>query len=81
MVSCGAPGCTNRVDKSSNIITLIAIIVMLLKLYRIIFKPLAYLMLEAYSKPCQIAKVMRHIENPGKVRTVYSGIFRDIQPC
>ena len=33
----------------------------------------------AYSKPCQISKIMRHIENPGIVRTVYSGIFRDIQ--
>ena len=32
----------------------------------------------AYSKPCQISKIMRHIENPGIVRTVYSGIFMDI---
>ena len=31
---------------------------------------------EAYSKPCQISKVMRHIENPGMVRTVYSVMFR-----
>ena len=30
MVSCGAPGCTNRVDKNSNIITLVAVIIMLL---------------------------------------------------
>ena len=30
MVSCGTPGCTNRADKSSDIITLVTIIVMLL---------------------------------------------------
>ena len=39
---------------------------------------------EAYSKPCQISRMMRHIENPGIVKTVYSCIFRDInniQPC
>ena len=29
---------------------------------------------EAYSRP----KMMRHIENPGTIRTIYSGIFRDI---
>ena len=29
-----------------------------------------------YSEPCQIFKTMRYIENPGIVRTVYSGIFR-----
>ena len=33
----------------------------------------------AYSKPYQISEMMRHIENPGIVRTVYSGIFRHIQ--
>ena len=33
-------------------------------------------MLETYSKPCQISKMMGHIENPGIARTVYSGIFR-----
>ena len=27
-------------------------------------------MLEAYSKPCKISKMMRQIENPGIVRTV-----------
>ena len=32
-----------------------------------------------YSKPCQIPKMMWHIENSGIVRTVYSRIFRDIQ--
>ena len=34
---------------------------------------------EVYSKPCQISKMMRHIENPGMVRTVYSYILRHIQ--
>ena len=37
---------------------------------------------EVYSKPCQISKMMRHIENPGMVRTVihtFLGIFKDIQ--
>ena len=37
---------------------------------------------EAYSKPCQISKIVRHIENPGIVRTVYlafSKIFKDSQ--
>ena len=33
----------------------------------------------AYSKPFQISKMMRHIENPGTVKTVYSEIFRRIQ--
>ena len=36
---------------------------------------LEYLMFEAYSKPCQISKMMRHIENLDIVRTLYSGIF------
>ena len=30
---------------------------------------------ETYSKPCQISKMKRHIENSGIVRTVYSDIF------
>ena len=30
MASCGAPGCKNRADKNSNIITLVTIILMLL---------------------------------------------------
>ena len=41
-----------------------------------------YLIPEAFSKDCQIYKMMRYIENPGIVKTVphvYSGIFRDIQ--
>ena len=44
---------------------------------------------EAYEKLCQTSKMMSHIENPGIIRTVYSGIFRqtylrtfsNIQPC
>ena len=34
---------------------------------------------EASSKPCQLSKMMRHIEGLGIVRTVYSHIFRHIQ--
>ena len=34
---------------------------------------------EAYSKSCQISKMIRHIENPSMAGAVYSGIFRDIQ--
>ena len=30
-------------------------------------------------KPCQRSKMKRHIENPGRVRTAYSGIFKHIQ--
>ena len=33
----------------------------------------------AYSKPCQISKMIRHIEKPGLVRTVYSNVLRHIQ--
>ena len=43
------------------------------------FGTLACLMPEAYSKPCQISKIMRHIENPVIIRTVYSGICRHTQ--
>ena len=34
---------------------------------------------EGYSKPFQISKMMRHIENATTITTVYSGIFRYIQ--
>ena len=57
-------------------ITLVTMIIILLQLYRGTFRTLAHLMREAYSKPCQISKISRHIENPGIVRTVNSGIFR-----
>ena len=40
---------------------------------------MAHIMPVAYLKPCQTSKMMRHIEKPGKVRIVYSGIFRHIQ--
>ena len=36
-------------------------------------------MTEEYSKPCQISKMMKHIENPDTVKAVFSGILRDIQ--
>ena len=52
---------------------------MLLWLYRGIFKTLTHLIPAAYSKPCQISKMLRHTENPDVIRTVYSGIFRHIQ--
>ena len=42
-------------------------------------KTVSYLMPETYLKPCQISKMMRHIEDSGIVRTVYSGIFSDIK--
>ena len=32
-----------------------------------------------YSKPCQMSKMMRHIENHDIIRTVVLGIFRHIQ--
>ena len=43
-------------------------------------------MAEAYSKPCQISKMMGDIENPDIVRTVYSVFpsiqaFSNIKPC
>ena len=40
---------------------------------------MGHVMHEAYSKSCEISKMIRHIENPSMVRTVYSGIFRQIQ--
>ena len=49
---------------------------------RTIFKTLAYLEREASAKPCRTWKMIRHIQSPGILRTVYSsifGIFRDIQ--
>ena len=73
MVSCGAPGYTNRADKSCNIIILVTIIIILLNLYRGIFRTLAYVMLEAYSKVCQISKIIKYIEKPVIVTTVYQG--------
>ena len=42
------------------------------------FITLEYLLLEAYSKPCQIYKMMRHIGNPCIVK-IYYGILRHIQ--
>ena len=79
MISCRVSGCTYGADKNCNIIRLVTIIIMLLQPYCGIFRTLAYLTPEAYSKPCQISKMMRHIENSGIDRTVYSSIFRHIQ--
>ena len=47
-----------------------------ISLYRGIFRTL---MVVEYSKPCQISKMMKRIENPGTVRAVYSGISKYIQ--
>ena len=69
MVSCGASSLTNWAEKNSNIITLVTIIIL---------TTLTYLMPDAYSKPCQISQMMRYIENPGIVKTVYSSIFKNI---
>ena len=56
-----------------NSITLVTIIIiMLLELYRVIFRTLAYVTPEPHLRTL-------HIEIPGIVRTVYSGIFRDNQ--
>ena len=63
MVIRGVPECTSRADKSSNIITLVTIIKLLLQLYRSIFRTQVYLILEARSNPSQISKMMKHIEN------------------
>ena len=54
-------------------------IIMLLQLYYSIFKTLAYLILEAYSKPCQIHKMIRHIKNVGINRTLHLGILKQNQ--
>ena len=48
-------------------------------MYREIFRILTHLMPETYSKSFQISKMMKHIENPAIVGTVYSNIFRHIQ--
>ena len=45
----------------------------------VMIRTMAYLMPGTYWKPCQISKMMRHIEKPGLVRTVYSNIFRHTQ--
>ena len=45
---------------------------------RVIFRTLVYLEPEAFSKSCQTFKMIRYIQSPGIVRTVYSSIFKDI---
>ena len=44
-----------------------------------IFKTLADLEPETSSKVCKTCQMIRHIQSPGMVRTVYSSIFKDIQ--
>ena len=81
--NCRAPGCTNQADKNSSIITLVTIIILIIMIiiitHRDIMRTLAYLILEAHSKPCQIFKLMRHTENFDIVITVYLGIFKHVQ--
>ena len=71
MASCGTPGYINPAKKNSIIIALITY-------NHGIFRTLSSLIPEAYSKPCQIFKTMRDIENPDKLSTVYSSMFRHI---
>ena len=40
-------------------------------------RTLTYLIPEAYSKPCQVYKMMRNIENTGTVRRVCSSIWHE----
>ena len=34
---------------------------------------------EAYLKPCKISNMMRHTENPGIVKTIYTSNFKDTE--
>ena len=70
-----ALGSTNQADKYNKI----SFKNNNVKLYRNIVRTLTYLMSEEYSTSCHITKMMRHVENSGIVRTVYSAIFRHIQ--
>ena len=80
MVNCRASGCTNRADRILENNSYNNVIYHDSNNYNHgIFKTLAYLMPETYSKPYQIFTMMRHIENPCIVRKVYVGISRNIQ--
>ena len=46
---------------------------------RTIFRTLAHVELEASLKVGRTCKMIRYIQRPGIVRTVYSNIFKDIQ--
>ena len=74
MVSCRAPGPANRADKKVNITTLIMI-------SQHIQSPGTYLTPEAYSKHCQIFKMMGCIEKPDIEQFIqaFSDIFKVIQ--
>ena len=76
MVSWGALRFTNRANMNSNTITLNSYSIN----YVIITKSW-HIQTPGIFKPCQITKMMRHIEYPGIVKTVqtFSGIFRHIQ--
>ena len=72
--------CLHVKIEQTRILTILSTIkIMLLSLYCGIFRTLAYLMAKAYSKSCEISKIMWHSENPGKFRAVYLDIFKHIQ--
>ena len=61
-----------QIDQTRILVRLVTVIIVLLSLYRDVFRTLAHLMPEAYSKPFQISTMIGHIENPGTVKIVYS---------
>ena len=61
-----------QIDQTRILIRLVTVIIVLLSLYRDIFRTLPHLMPEAYSKPFQISTMIGHIENHGTVKIVYS---------
>ena len=61
-----------QIDQTRILVRLVTVIIVLLSLYRDVFRTLAHLMPEGYSKPFQISKMIGHIENPGTVKIVYS---------
>ena len=57
-----------QINQTRILIRLVTVIIVLLSLYRDIFRTLPHLMPEAYSKPFQISKMIGHIENHGTVK-------------
>ena len=79
-VSCKAPECTNWADKNSSTITVVTIIIMLLlTISPHIQNPGIFNTWDIFKKPCLIYKILRHIDSPSIIRTVYSCDFRHIQ--
>ena len=75
-----APRFTNWADKNSSILILVININnnFIITLSRYIKNPGVFNAWGIF-KPCQISKMVGHIENSSIVRTIYSGIFRGIQ--